>query len=388
MGTASTATATRCSSYELLTTAGAARRGVLRLPHGEVQTPAFMPVGTSGAVKGLLPSEVQGVGAEMILANTYHLWVRPGHERIRELGGLHTFMGWDRPILTDSGGFQAFSYRGDKSKVKEEGIRFLSEVDRQWRFLTPEVCVDIQEALGVDVAMALDECIEKEADRRRVVESTRRTTRWLKRCLAHRKHPERTALFGIVQGGFHKDLRLEHAGLLRDLDLDGYAIGGVSVGEGRAKMLATVEIVAPELPVDRVRYLMGVGTPLDIIEAVSRGVDIFDCVLPTRTARFGYLFTRNGKLCLKHSRFKDDPRPIDPGNTCYTLRPFSRAYLRHLFKTGDVLAPRLLSLHNLDFYQRLMNDIRVAIETGPEALDALRREAARWEEPYPDPDDS
>jgi queuine tRNA-ribosyltransferase len=253
--------------------------------------------------------------------------------------------------------------------------------------LTPEVCVGIQETLGVDVAMALDECIEKEADRKRVIDSTRRTTRWLERCLAARKHPERTALFGIVQGGFHRDLRIEHARLLRDMDLDGYAIGGVSVGEGRERMLDMVETTTPELPVERVRYLMGVGTPLDILEAVLRGVDIFDCVLPTRTARFGYLFTRNGKLVLKHSRFKDDPRPIDPGNTCYTLRPFSRAYLRHLFKTGDVLAPRLLSLHNLDFYQRLMFDIRQAIADGPEALEALRREVARWEEPYSDPDD-
>ena len=386
MGTGSTATATRCCSYELLKTAGKARRGVLRLPHGEVQTPAFMPVGTHGAVKGLLPSEVEGVGAEMVLANTYHLWVRPGHEQIAALGGLHDFMGWQRPILTDSGGFQVFSYRGDKCKLTEEGVKFLSEVDREWRFLTPEICTGIQETLGVDVAMALDECIDKEADRGRVISSTQRTTRWLQRCLEARQRPDRTALFGIVQGGFHADLRVEHARVLRAMDLDGYAIGGLSVGEGRERMLQMLEVTTPELPPERVRYLMGVGTPLDILEAVLRGVDIFDCVLPTRTARFGYLFTRTGKLVLKHARFKDDPRPIEAG-VCYTLRPFSRAYLRHLFKTGDVLAPRLLSLHNLDFYQRLMSDIRQAIDDGPEALEELRRRVARWEEPYADPDD-
>ncbi len=345
-----------------------------------------MPVGTSGAVKGLLPSEVEGVGAEMLLANTYHLWVRPGHEAIEKLGGLHAFMGWERPILTDSGGFQVFSYRGDKCTVSEKGVKFLSEIDRQWRELTPELCVEIQERLGVDVAMALDECIDVEADRERVIRSTQRTTRWLDRCLAARKHPERTALFGIVQGGFHQDLRVEHARLLREKDLDGYAIGGLSVGEGRERMLGMVDVTARELPVDRVRYLMGVGTPLDILEAVLRGVDIFDCVLPTRTARFGYLFTRRGKLVLKHARFKDDPRPIEQEG-CYTLRPFSRAYLRHLFKMGDVLAPRLLSLHNLHFYQRLMSDIRCAIDDGPEALEELRREVARWEDPYGDPDD-
>jgi len=361
--------------------AGNARRGVLTLPHGEVRTPAFMPVGTAGVVKGISPQElVDPICAEMVLANTFHLWVNPGHERVARLGGLHRMMAWDRPILTDSGGFQAFSFK-DKAKLKEDGVKFLSSYDREWRFMTPEICVEIQETLGVDVAMALDECIEYPADRRRVKRSTERTTRWLQRCLAARRHPDRTALFGIVQGGFYADLRRDHARRLADMDLDGYAIGGLSVGEPRERLLEMVDVAAPELPSDRVRYLMGVGYPVDIVDAVMRGVDLFDCVLPSRTARFGYLFTDHGRMAIKHARFKEDTRPIDE-DACYTLRPFSRAYLRHLHRSKDVLAPRLFTLHNLAFYQRLMRRIRDAIDAGPDALAALRVEAERWSGPY------
>ena len=385
MPTASTATATRCSSFRVEAVAASARRGVLSLPHGEVRTPAFMPVGTAGFVRGITPDELRGeIGAEMVLANTFHLWVRPGHERVARLGGLHRMMGWDGPILTDSGGFQAFSFK-DKAKAKEDGVRFLSSYDRQWRFMTPEVCVEIQESLGVDVAMALDECIEYPAKRRRVERSTARTTRWLKRCLAARKQPERTALFGIVQGGFHEDLRRDHARELVELDLDGYAIGGLSVGEPRERLLEMVDVTTSELPSDRVRYLMGVGYPVDIVDAVMSGVDLFDCVLPSRTARFGYLFTDHGRMAIKHARFKEDPRPVDV-DPCYTLRHFSRAYLRHLHRSKDMLAPRLFTLHNLAFYQRLMRRIRDAIDAGPAALVALRADAERWSGPYRETD--
>ena len=375
--------ATRCCSFEAHATAGSARRGTLTLPHGEVRTPAFMPVGTRGTVKGLTPDEVRGTGADMLLANAYHLWVRPGHERVARLGGLHRMMGWDRPILTDSGGYQAFSLR-DKVKLKEEGLRFLSPLDRQWRVLTPEVCVEIQESLGVDVAMALDECIPPDTDRAGVIRSTERTTRWLSRCLASRRHPDRTALFGIVQGGFHADLRSAHARTLVELDLDGYAIGGLSVGEEREVRNEMVRITTPHLPQDRPRYLMGVGYPVDIIEAVIEGVDLFDCVLPTRSGRFAQLFTSRGRMNLRHSRYKDDPRPIDEDCGCYTCRSFSRAYLRHLHLAKEVLAPRLSTLHNLSFYQRFMDRVRDAVDQGPAALTALREEAEGWQRPYED----
>lgn len=372
--------ATRCCSYQTTHAADQARVGVLSLPHGEVRTPAFMPVGTAGSVKGLTPEEVRGIGADMVLANTFHLWVRPGPELVQRLGGLHRFMGWERPILTDSGGFQAFSFR-EKAKATEDGVRFLSSFDRQWRFMSPEICVSIQETLGVDVAMALDECIEYPATRRRVQASTERTTRWLRRCLDARKAPDRTAMFGIVQGGFFADLRRDHARLLRDMDLDGYAVGGLAVGEAREERLAMLEVSTAELPADRVRYLMGVGYPIDIIEAVQRGVDLFDCVLPTRTARFGYAFTRAGRLAIKHARYRDDAEPLDSACACYTCRSFSRAYLRHLYLAREMLAPRLLTLHNLAFYQDLMSRIRACIASGPGALEALRVEAERWQAP-------
>jgi queuine tRNA-ribosyltransferase len=355
------------------------------LPHGEIQTPAFMPVGTAGAVKGLTPDELRDpVRAEILLSNTFHLWVNPGHERIARLGGLHRFMGWDGPILTDSGGYQAFSFK-DKAKISEQGIKFLSNHNREWYFLTPEQCVEIQEVLGVDVAMALDECPALTEDRNRVIRATERTTRWLTRCQEARTRPDQTALFGIVQGGMFPDLRAAHARELSAMDLDGYAVGGLSVGESKDQMRDMLEATTPELPTNKVRYLMGVGYPVDIVDAVIRGVDLFDCVLPSRTARFGYLFTDHGRLAIKHARFKEDPRQVDPGSTCYPLRSFSRAYLRHLHMSKDVLAPRLFTLHNLAFYQRLMSRIRHAIDQGEAALLALRDDAARWSAPYAEP---
>ncbi len=368
--------ATPCCSFEVLATAGRARRGTLRLPHGEVATPAFMPVGTAGTVKGLTPEDLERAGVEMLLANAYHLWVRPGHERVERLGGLHRWMAWERPILTDSGGYQVFSF-GDRARISEEGVVFRSPLDGRLRKLTPEGCVAIQEALGVDVAMALDECIPAGASPERVRASTDRTTRWLLRCLAARRRPDCTALFGIVQGGFDPALRAAHARRLVELDLDGYAVGGLSVGETPQRTREMIEVATAELPEGRVRYLMGVGTPSDILEAVLRGIDLFDCVLPTRTARFGHAFIDEGLLAIKHARYRDDPRPLEEGCPCYTCRSFSRAYLRHLFKSGEILAPRLLSLHNVTFYQRWMARIRQAVERGDDALEALRPVAAR-----------
>jgi queuine tRNA-ribosyltransferase len=380
----------RAARFELLTTAsrdavdGApavrARRGRLHLPHGVVDTPAFMPVGTAGTVKSLTPVDLRDAGAQMVLANTYHLWVRPGHTIIRGLGGLHRFMDWDGPILTDSGGYQAFSLK-EMRTVSEAGVRFRSPLDGEWRLLTPEVAVEIQEALGVDVAMALDECIEWPADRARVAASTDRTTRWLERCLAARRQPDRTALFGIVQGGFHADLRVAHAQLLAGMDLDGYAVGGLSVGEPREALFETVALTTPHLPTDKIRYLMGVGYPHDLVDGVLSGVDLFDCVLPTRSARFGSAFTSAGRVTIKHGRYRDDPRPLDETCLCYTCARFSRAYLRHLYTSNEILAPRLLTLHNVTFYQQLLARLRAAVEEGPESVLRLRDDAVRWARP-------
>jgi queuine tRNA-ribosyltransferase len=359
--------------FQLLATAGPARRGRLTLPHGVVETPAFMPVGTQGTVKGLSPEDLRGAGVQIVLANTYHLWVRPGHTLIERLGGLHRFMDWEGPILTDSGGYQVFSL-AELRKVSEEGVRFRSPVDGQWRMLTPELAVEIQEALGVDIAMAFDECAEWPADRDRVRAARDRTTRWLRRCVSARVHPERTALFGIVQGGTWEDLRREHAEELVAMDLDGYAIGGLSVGEPREEMFRIAAEVAPLLPASKPRYLMGVGYPVDLVDGVLAGVDLFDCVLPTRSARFGTAFTAAGRLVIKHARHREDPLPLDPGCSCYTCARFSRAYLRHLFTSNEMLGARLMTLHNVTFYQRLMARLRVAVEAGEAALLALRSE--------------
>lgn len=369
----------RTASLQIQTTAGQARRGLLTLPHGTVETPAFMPVGTQGTVKGLSPAELKDSGAGIVLANTYHLWVRPGHKLVEGLGGLHTFMGWQGPILTDSGGFQVFSL-ADINKVSEQGVKFRSPVDGQWRLLTPEVSIEVQEALGVDIAMAFDECVEYPATRQRVQESMARTTRWLDRCIKARTKPEKTSLFGIVQGGMELDLRREHAEQLASFDLDGYALGGLSVGEDRGLLFGTAYATTPYMPAEKPRYLMGVGYPWDLVDGVLAGIDMFDCVLPTRSARFGGIFTSEGRINIKNARFRDDAGPLDAKCDCYTCRNFSRAYLRHLFVADELLAPRLLTLHNIHFYQHLMRTIREAISTGPEALAALKKVTDGWQE--------
>ena len=370
--------ATRCSSFRETATCGNARTGVLSLPHGEVSTPAFMPVGTYGSVRGLTPVEVRQTGAQMVLSNTYHLWLRPGHETVGRLGGLHRFMGWNGPILTDSGGYQVFSLK-DHLKVTEEGVRFRVPDTGDRRFLTPELAVEIQETLGVDVAMAFDECIEWPAERDRVARSTERTTRWLKRCIDARRHADRTALFGIVQGGLYEDLRIEHAQELAAMDgLDGLAIGGLSVGEKRSDMLDATGWVIPHLGRDRVRYLMGVGHPHDIVDAVRLGVDLFDCVLPTRLGRHGMVYTWKGRRNLKNARYAEDPLPLDPDDPSSPASAYSRAYLRHLVKTGEMLGRRVLAAHNLHFYQQVLQRARAAILSGSvEALEDLSKATHR-----------
>lgn len=367
--------ATPCCSYDLNATCGRARAGTLTLTHGSVPTPAFMPVGTRAAVRSLTPDQVKQTGAHIVLSNTYHLWERPGHERIGRLGGLHRFMDWDGPILTDSGGFQVFSLR-KHVKLSEEGVRFTSQIDGTKRFLTPEVAIEIQETLGVDVAMVLDECIEWPATRERVADSTARTTRWLRRALAARKHADRTAMFGIVQGGVYEDMRRAHAEELTELDLDGYAIGGLSVGEGHADLIAMASLSAQFLPANKVRYLMGVGYPKDLVAAVRSGVDLFDCVLPTRSARHAQVFTSTGRLNIKNSRHKDADEPLDPSCACMTCQRFSRAYLYHLVKIREGLGDTLLTLHNLTYYQHLMARLRQAIvDDDPARLQMLADEA-------------
>ncbi|MGC6508721.1 MAG: tRNA guanosine(34) transglycosylase Tgt [Myxococcota bacterium] len=369
-------------SFDLKSTAGQARTGVLKTPHGDVPTPAFMPVGTYGTVKAMTPQNLKDIGASIVLSNTFHLWVRPGHQTIQELGGLHTFMGWDGPILTDSGGFQVFSL-SEFTKISEEGVRFRTPLDGQYRMLTPEVCIEIQEALGVDMAMAFDECIPWPAEKKAVSLSTARTTRWLKRCMAARKNHETTALLGIVQGGFYEDLRIEHAQEISKLDLDAYAIGGLSVGEPTEQLLEMVSVTTPHLPIHKIRYLMGVGTPMNLVDAVMRGVDIFDCVLPTRNARNGKIYTHLGVINIKNSRYSKDESPLDPLCSCYTCSSFSRAYLRHLFVCNEILGSHLLTLHNLFLYQKLMSNLRIAIKSGEDAVYEVKKEVANWMKPLP-----
>ncbi|MCA9490106.1 MAG: tRNA guanosine(34) transglycosylase Tgt [Myxococcales bacterium] len=365
----------RPATFRAESTCGAARAGTLALPHGTIPTPAFMPVGTRGTVRGVTPAELREIGTTIVLANTYHLWVRPGHEVVRTLGGLHRFMAWDGPILTDSGGYQVFSM-SDRSVVSEKGVRIRSPEDGEWRILTPETSIEVQEALGVDIAMAFDECLEHPATRDRAARSTERTTRWLHRCQAARAFPERTAMFGIVQGGLYEDLRRAHAEELVEMDLDGYAIGGLSVGEPREELVAYATLSASCLPADKPRYLMGVGQPVDIVDAVLAGVDLFDCVLPSRAGRHGQAYTTQGRVNLKNARFTTDPEPLDPDCDCLACRTVSRAYLRHLVRCGEILGKRLVSLHNLALYQRLMRELRAALVAGDtEALAALRTRA-------------
>jgi queuine tRNA-ribosyltransferase len=340
---------------------GAARRGRLTLTHGVVETPIFMPCGTYGAVKGLSPQQLQDAGVQILLGNTFHLMLRPGTTIIGAHGGLHGFMGWDRPILTDSGGFQVFSL-GDLRKISEEGVKFRSPVNGDSVFLSPEVSMQIQAALDSDIVMVFDECTPWPADKDAVSMSMELSLRWARRSAA--AYEGRNALFGIVQGGVHTDLRDRSLAGLIEIGFDGYAIGGLSVGEPKAEMMAIVDHTAPRLPADKPRYLMGVGTPQDLVECVRYGVDMFDCVMPTRNARNGHLFTSHGVLRLRNTVHKDSDRPLDDSCSCYTCRHFSRAYLHHLDKCGEMLGAQLNSIHNLHYYLNLMAGLRAAIEIG------------------------
>ncbi|MDX2493615.1 MAG: tRNA guanosine(34) transglycosylase Tgt [Desulfuromusa sp.] len=340
-----------------------ARRGRIYTLRGEIDTPTFMPVGTQGTVKGMLPEALKEIGAQIILANTYHLYLRPGHKLIQQLGGLHQFMHWDRPILTDSGGFQVFSL-GDLRKITEEGAAFQSHLDGSNHLLTPELSVEIQLALGSDIIMVFDECIPHPAERAYIVDSTNRSTRWAQRCRKVLREGSNSALFGIVQGGMELDLRKQSAEQLREIGFEGYALGGLSVGEETSLMYDMMEYSLPLLPVDRPRYVMGVGTPENLLEGVARGCDMFDCVMPTRNARNGMLFTSFGKISIKQAQYRDDEQPLDPDCQCYVCRNYSRAYLRHLYTSKEILASVLNTHHNLYYYQQLMAEIRQALENG------------------------
>ncbi len=351
--------------FELITTdsSSAARLGKLHTAHGVVETPVFMPVGTQGTVKAMLPETLHQLGAQIILGNTYHLFLRPGHELIRKMGGLHKFMHWSGPILTDSGGFQVFSL-GKLRKITEEGVRFQSHLDGSHQMLTAESSIEIQQALGSDIIMVFDECIPYPATREYVIDSTERSMRWAKRSKQAHKRDDGSALFGIVQGGMHADLRQKSAADLVEIGFDGYAIGGLSVGEDAQMMYEMMEYTLPYLPADRPRYVMGVGTPENLIEGVRRGVDMFDCVMPTRNARNGVLFTSFGKMSIKQAKYFDDPRPIDPDCDCYVCRNYSRAYLRHLYQSNEILSSMLNTQHNLHYYVGLMQQIRLALAAG------------------------
>jgi queuine tRNA-ribosyltransferase len=349
--------------FELLATDGAARRGRLHTAHGTVETPAFMPVGTQATVKATTPAVLRAAGAEMILANTYHLMLRPGAERIARLGGLHRFMAWPGPILTDSGGYQVMSL-AERRTLDEDGVTFASHLDGSRHRLTPERAVEIQELLDATVTMALDECAPYPIERSVLAGSMRRSMRWAERCRAAFRARAGYGLFGIVQGGVDPELRLESAGRLVELGFDGYAIGGLAVGEGQALMFETVALTAPALPQHRPRYLMGVGKPADLLGAVARGIDLFDCVLPTRSGRTAQAWTAGGPLNMRNQRHADDPSPLEPGCACPACRDYSRAYLHHLIKAGEILGAMLLTWHNLHYYQRLMGEARAAIETG------------------------
>ena len=353
-------------NFTVTHTDGAARRGKLVLSHGEVDTPQFMPVGTVASVRAIAPDDLRRVGAQIVLGNTYHLLLRPGPEVVAQMGGLHRFMSWEGNLLTDSGGFQVYSL-AEQRKISEAGAIFRSHLDGSRQELTPERATEIQLQLGSDILMALDECPPSQSPRAYHEEALGRTTRWAIRCKQAwlREDPEREhALFGIVQGGLHEDLRVRHAREIAELDLPGYALGGFSVGEAPEAMWEGVGRAAPLLPAQKPRYLMGVGTPEDLVRCVLAGIDLFDCVLPTRVARNGLLFTHRGRLQIKAARYARDPGPADPECGCYTCRTFSRAYLRHLFAARELLAFRLNSIHNLAFYLDLMRQLREAIERG------------------------
>ncbi|HEX4886195.1 MAG TPA: tRNA guanosine(34) transglycosylase Tgt [Casimicrobiaceae bacterium] len=348
--------------FDLLATDGRARRGRLTLAHGSVETPIFMPVGTYGTVKAMAPDELRGLGAQIVLGNTFHLWLRPGTEVIAAHGGLHRFMGWERPILTDSGGFQVFSL-GALRKVKEEGVAFASPVNGDRLFLTPELSMQIQRALDSDVVMCFDECTPYPATRDEAATSMELSMRWARRSRdAHAGNAN--ALFGIVQGGVHEDLRDASLAALAGIGFDGYAIGGLSVGEPKEDMLRILDHLAHRMPADRPRYLMGVGTPEDIVAGVSAGVDMFDCVLPTRNARNGWLFTRWGDLKIRNAVHRKDTRPVDADCACYACRNFTRAYLHHLQRVNEILGARLATIHNLHYYLWLAAGLREAVAAG------------------------
>ena len=359
--------------FSIHSTSGAARRGQLRLNHGTVETPVFMPVGTYGTVKAMAPNELREIGAEIVLGNTFHLWLRPGLEVIAAHGGLHRFMGWDAPLLTDSGGFQVFSL-GALRKISEEGVKFASPVNGDRLMLTPETSMHIQRVLNADIVMIFDECTPYPADEAQAAESMRLSLRWAER--SKRAHEGNSnALFGIVQGGMHESLRDESLAGLTNIGFDGYAIGGLSVGEPKEEMQRILAHTAPRLPVNSPRYLMGVGTPEDLVNAVGQGIDMFDCVLPTRNARNGWLFTRHGDIKIRNARHATDVRPLDQTCGCYTCGHFTRAYLHHLQRVNEILGARLNTIHNLYYYQTLMREMREAIEAGTFAdfADGFRR---------------
>ena len=348
--------------YELIKTCAqsGARLGKVHTPHGVIDTPVFMPVGTQATVKAMSPLELKEIGAEIILSNTYHLFIRPGHNLIKDFGGLHGFMNWDRPILTDSGGFQVFSLN-ELRKITEEGVIFRSHLDGTKHFFTPEFVMEIENALGADIMMAFDECTPYPCEHDYAKKSMERTARWLKRCYDSHKNTEKQALFGIVQGGTFKDLRIESAKLTTDIELPGYAIGGLSVGEPKKLMYEMLEYTTPLLPKDKPRYLMGVGSPDCLIDGVIRGIDMFDCVLPTRIARNGTVMTSTGKIVIRNAEYAEDHEPLDKECDCYTCKNFTRGYIRHLIKANEILGGRLTTIHNLRFLQNLMKDIRQAI---------------------------
>ena len=348
------------TAFTLLASDGAARRGRVASAHGTVETPAFMPVGTAATVKAMLPESVAATGAEIVLGNTYHLMLRPGAERIEKLGGLHKFMNWPRAILTDSGGFQVMSL-ADLRKVSENGVTFRSHIDGAAHELTPERSIEIQHALGADITMAFDECTPFPADETTAADSMRRSMRWAARSKAAFRPRPGQGLFGIVQGSVYPDLRAESAAALTAIGFDGYAVGGLAVGEGQDKMFEMLDVTVPLLPADRPRYLMGVGKPADIVGAVFRGIDMFDCVLPTRSGRTGQAFTRRGPVNIRNARHIEDPRPLDDSCGCPACRHYSRAYLHHLWRAEEILGTTLLTWHNLHYYQQLMAGLRAAI---------------------------
>lgn len=348
--------------FKILAEQGNARTGVLTTAHGEIETPIFMPVGTKATVKGMLPHELDEIGAQVILGNTYHLHLRPGEDVIKELGGLHKFMNWNKPILTDSGGFQVFSL-SQLRDMTEQGVTFRSHLDGAKHFISPEKSMEIQMALGSDIIMAFDECLEHPSPREKILESMALTIRWLKRSKEAMTRKE-SLLFGIVQGGLEHDLRMKSLEQTVDIDLPGYALGGFSVGEPIHLMHELIKTVGPAMPKKKPRYLMGVGTPLDLILCVDAGIDMFDCVIPTRVARNGTLYTWQGRISIKRNEYRTDPSPLDPECACYTCKNYSKAYLRHLFLSGEILSSRLNTIHNLFFYLDLMKRARTAIKEG------------------------